>query len=127
MNSATKRPYNHLKLIVLTSAIGSYHSQESPTWISLGQYRVSSTRGGGFLNVFFADDCHIPREGSVKESIKTVAKSDDREMQRKVYMQEKDLREAVLKGRFKEAKWTQTISMSLLWLMQARLQGRNDS
>jgi hypothetical protein len=48
-------------------------------------------------------------------------------MQRKVYMQEKGLREAVLKGRFKEAKWTQTISMSLLWLMQARLQGRNDS
>lgn len=29
----------------------------SEHWTTLGRYRISSTRGGGFLNVFFADGC----------------------------------------------------------------------
>ena len=37
------------------------HTRPQPTvseqWTELGRYRISSTRGGGFLNVFFADGC----------------------------------------------------------------------
>lgn len=78
----------------------------------MGTYRISSTRGGGFLNVFFADDS----EGELGKE----AASDDMEVQTLVLVEEEELYAAVMGGRFKESKWAQTVSMSLLWLAGQR-------
>jgi hypothetical protein len=78
----------------------------------LGRYRISSTRGGGFLNVFFADNCHT----DTTHTHDPPPKDADMETQKKKYLDTRTITQAVLNGKFKEAKWTQTISMTLLWL-----------
>lgn len=78
----------------------------------MGTYRISSTRGGGFLNVFFADDAEV--------SVGKEAASDDMEVQKRVLVEEEELYAAVMDGKFKESKWAQTVSMSLLWLAGQR-------
>lgn len=79
----------------------------SDSWISLGRYRISSTRGGGFLNVFLALDC---------STTKDFKPSDDMEEQKRLLLTKDELLKSVMNGEFKEAKWTQTVAMSLLWL-----------
>lgn len=81
----------------------------------MGRYRISSTRGGGFLNVFFADNCHTDTHTPTHDS---PPKDADMETQKKKYLDTQTLTQAVLSGKFKEAKWTQTISMALLWLSE---------
>lgn len=49
-----------------------------------------------------------------------VSELDDREKQRRVYLGEEEVREAVMEGRFKEAKWIQTVSLALLWSARER-------
>ncbi len=70
-------------------------------------FKYLKTRGGGFLNVFLALDCVKSRK---------FKKSDDMEKQEVVMMTQSELQSAVLSQSFLEAKWTQTISMALLWL-----------
>jgi len=68
----------------------------------------------------------VPREGEdgrEEEREGGVAVSDDREKQRRVYLGEEEVREAVMEGRIKEAKWTQTVSLALLWLARERERG----
>lgn len=80
----------------------------------MGRYRISSTRGGGFLNVFFADNCHT----DTTHTHDPPPKDADMEKQKKKYLDTRTLTQAVLSGKFKEAKWTQTVSMTLLWLSE---------
>ena len=83
----------------------------SNEFIHLGKYRVSSTRGGGWLSCFFARDAYSVSKNGER------LKSDDLEKQTVVYINSKEeLQKAVLNQEFKEAKWTQTIALALLWL-----------
>jgi len=72
----------------------------------------------------------VPREGGGEEGgeggVAVLKESDDREKQRRVYLGEEEVMEAVMEGRFKEAKWTQTVSLALLWLARKRERERGE-
>lgn len=120
----------------------------SDRWTVLGRYRISSTRGGGFLNVFLADDCRAsPTQRASDDMEKQVraytygngmgglgkggaeaplrlitviqpkTKTKSKTKQTRVFLSAPELAEACLQGRFKEAKWTQTVAMALLHLL----------
>merc|ERR1712146_506344 len=86
----------------------------SDDFIFLGKYRISSTRGGGWLNCYFARNARPISKDEVE--VKKL-RSDDLEKQTVVYINSKEsLRKAILNQEFKEAKWTQTIALALLWM-----------
>eukprot|EP00960_Hanusia_phi_P046918 758105-Hanusia_phi.AAC.2 len=71
----------------------------------LGSFRTDANRGFGFLYAFLGQECHKSSKA---------AESDDLEAQTPVYLDVKELRNEVVKGSFKEVKWTATIALALL-------------
>lgn len=71
----------------------------------LGNFRTDANRGFGYLYAFLGQEC--------QKSSKT-AESDDLEVQTPTYLDVKELRNEVVKGSFKEVKWTATIGLALL-------------
>jgi len=88
---------------------------QSEQWISLGKFRISSVRGGGYLNSFIALDSHAT-PGS--ENFKP---SGDLEAQHSVHMNKENLMEAVMNGQIQEVKWTATVALGLEWFSQNRV------
>lgn len=84
----------------------------STTWRALGSFLGSANRGAGRMHAFLADGC-VPAE---RRHLSSAAKGADLEDQRVVRLSRTALLEALLGGRFGEAKWTATIALALLSL-----------
>lgn len=75
--------------------------------VNLGAYRVQVNRGGGILHAFLARD-------SVKSNMHK--SSDDYESQSKVYLDQKELTEVILKGEVGEAQWVATAALGTMYM-----------
>mmetsp|Transcript_15813 Transcript_15813/g.20886 ORF Transcript_15813/g.20886 Transcript_15813/m.20886 type:complete len:248 (+) Transcript_15813:105-848(+) len=89
---------------------------ESSNWVSLGRFRTSSTRGGGFLNAFLALDSKFV-DGVTKENFKD---ANDLEAHEQIRMNQEGLRQAMMAGEIQEVKWTATVALALEWLRKNR-------
>merc|ERR1719242_146326 len=82
---------------------------ESDEWISFGKFRTDVNRGLGFCHTFLARKARQVKE---KESY-----NDETEEMNIKYVTMKQLMEYYKKGLFKEAKWSNTAGLSLMWML----------
>jgi 8-oxo-dGTP pyrophosphatase MutT (NUDIX family) len=93
---------------------------ESDHWIQLGGYRTAANRGAGTTYTFLAR--HARKEGSTTTT--TTGRGGDGpvegelERQDVVLLTRNELVEKLLVGDFQEIKWTATIALALLRMMQ---------
>ena len=81
----------------------------STNWIFLGRYRLDADRGGGYTHCFLARKATpVPADQRLHAS--------DLEAKAVVRLPREVLAQHVLKGDFKDVKWTATVSLALLRL-----------
>eukprot|EP00049_Salpingoeca_infusionum_P014203 m.264670 g.264670 ORF g.264670 m.264670 type:complete len:227 (+) comp15620_c0_seq1:135-815(+) len=80
-------------------------------WINLGTFRTDANRGGGYVTSFLARKT-VLMDQSERGS------SNDLEARAIVRLSRSELLAALMKNRVREAKWSNTISLALLWLSQ---------
>ena len=82
---------------------------ESDEWINFGKFRTDVNRGGGFCHTFLA-----------RKARKTRAQSqgDELEEMHIHYATKKELMQYFQKGLFKEAKWSNTAGLALVWMLE---------
>merc|ERR1712126_426829 len=83
---------------------------ESDEWINFGAYRTDVNRGGGFCHTFLA------RKAKGVKNIEITG--DSTEEQKMIYMTKAELIENFQKGLFKEAKWSNTVGLGLVWMLK---------
>ena len=85
------------------------------TWVPLGRFRTDVNRGMGWVNPFLAKDCtYATKSGEVVEESANVVGGADTEQQKMVTMSLNEVREAVMKGRFLEVQWSNTVALAIL-------------
>ena len=84
-------------------------ARKSSTWVYLGRYRTDANRGGGYVSCYLARSTE-PIPG------KEPAKTNDLETYTLLQLSRRQMREALLRNRFLEAKWALTVSLALLRL-----------
>ncbi|KAJ3176557.1 hypothetical protein HDU85_006877 [Gaertneriomyces sp. JEL0708] len=83
----------------------------SPQWIEFGTYRVNANRGEGMFSMYLALD-------SYKQSSEESDDDQELESQKLVWLDREQLIDRLMDGSFKEAKWSATVAMSLVWMMK---------
>jgi len=83
---------------------------QSEKWADLGTYRTAVNRGGGFISLYFADEC----TPTMKQ------KTDDLEKQEVLRLSIDELKDSLVKGKFQEVKWTADVALALLHLEQRK-------
>eukprot|EP00483_Globobulimina_turgida_P008185 UN08201 len=81
----------------------------SDEWINFGQYRTDVNRGVGFCHTFLAR--------KAKQVRKLKKYSDETEEMSIKYLTLKQIMSYYKKGMFKEAKWSNTVGLSLMWML----------
>ena len=81
-------------------------------WKSLGNFVAAANRGGGTTHVFWAQNAK-PIKSTTKSSNNDIAFG-ELERQDMVRLSRTQLVEELLKGRFREIKWTATVALALL-------------
>jgi hypothetical protein len=86
--------------------------------VFLGRYRTAANRGGGFLYTYLlVDAIPVVESGGTQQYIGR----GDSEEQTLISMSKDDVASALLQGRFQEAKWTATLSLSLLYMQKQEM------
>ena len=81
----------------------------SDEWINFGKYRTDVNRGAGFCHTFLARKA---------KRIKKLSKyADETEEMNIKYLTLQQLIDAYKKGMFQEAKWSNTVGLSLMWML----------
>jgi hypothetical protein len=93
-------------------------SNDEPQWIFLGRYRTAANRGGGFVYTYLLMDAvPLVKDGGTANFSRT----GDAEKQEFVSLSKQQVEEALVRGEFKEVKWTATMSLSLLHMQKRKL------
>jgi 8-oxo-dGTP pyrophosphatase MutT (NUDIX family) len=94
---------------------------EEPQWIFLGRYRTAANRGGGFVySYLIMDAVPLVKGGGTADFLGT----GDAEKQELVVLSKEEVEAALVRGEFKEVKWTATMSLSLLYMQKRELENR---
>ncbi|KAL7459385.1 hypothetical protein ACHAWC_011238 [Mediolabrus comicus] len=91
------------------------------SWTSLGKYRTDVNRGMGWVHPFLARDCvytktTLPLLVGDTESNGNVG-AHDIELQNKQSMTLNEVKDAVMKERFVEVQWSNTVALAMLHLI----------
>jgi 8-oxo-dGTP pyrophosphatase MutT (NUDIX family) len=86
---------------------------ESQEWISLGAYRAAANRGGGTTHTFLARNCESIDPTATHNGGVHIA-AGEMEHQDVIELSRDELIDALLKGKFKEIKWTATVALALI-------------
>ena len=82
---------------------------KSDEWINFGKYRTDVNRGLGFCHTFLARKAI---------QIKKLKKYEDETEEMSIkYLTMQELKNFYMKGMFKEAKWSNTVGLSLMWML----------
>jgi 8-oxo-dGTP pyrophosphatase MutT (NUDIX family) len=93
-------------------------SDDEPQWIFLGRYRTAANRGGGFLYAYLlVDAVPLVKDGGTANFVRT----GDAEKQELISLSMEQVEAALVRGEFKEVKWTAAISLALLHLQKRTL------
>ncbi|KAL3805452.1 hypothetical protein ACHAWO_004213 [Cyclotella atomus] len=85
------------------------------TWVPLGKFRTDVNRGLGWVNPFLARDCsYTTKLEFVEEGETNIVGGADTEQQKMITMELKEVRDAVMKGRFLEVQWSNTVALGIL-------------
>jgi 8-oxo-dGTP pyrophosphatase MutT (NUDIX family) len=94
---------------------------DEPQWIFLGRYRTAANRGGGFVySYLIVDAVPLVKGGGTDDFLRT----GDAEKQELVILSKQQVEAALVRGEFKEVKWTATMSLSLLYMQKRELDNR---
>lgn len=111
-------PVGKIKVDEYDLAIGDVPLEEQSQWVFLGRYRTAANRGGGFLYTYLlVDAIPVVESGGTQQYIGR----GDSEEQTLISMSKGDVASALLQGRFQEAKWTATLSLSLLYMQKQEM------
>lgn len=87
--------------------MSSYMGRRSEQWTFLGRFRTDANRGGGFVYCYLARNSEAELE-QTPSSLKII------ESKSMIKLSRKQLQDAVVSGKFLEAKWALTVSLGLL-------------
>lgn len=80
----------------------------------LGRYRTDVNRGGGWTNTYLAAHCQKTKQELQHDAVVEEVGVADTERQDLRRITLKELREAVLAGKFLEIQWSATVALALL-------------
>ena len=93
---------------------GSIRTEETEDWIFLGKYRTSTNRGGGFVYDYFLKNAVPIYENGGTSAYKGTGEGENQTL---LQMSIDDTIEAVKDANFKEVKWTNALSLSLVQIL----------
>lgn len=83
-------------------------------WVPLGRFRTDVNRGMGWVNPFLAKDCAHSKKAEVVEESTNIVGGADTETQKMITLSLDEVRDAVMKGRFLEVQWSNTVALAIL-------------
>lgn len=111
-------PVGEIKVDEYDLAIGNVPLEEQSQWSFLKRYRAAANRGGGFLYTYLlVDAIPVVESGGTQQYVGR----GDSEDQTLLSLSKDEVANALLEGRFQEAKWTACLSLALLYMQKEEM------